>query len=311
MRVTRVAGLVIAALLLPAVAVAQEPETNRSAGAVTAPEGGAAWASFKQLDVREQRSSRSVFVAQNDARERSAGSPAARLGRSQHAGRPDGCYADAIGSSAGALRLVEVCPGEGGYRGLAGEAFGVTTLVLRDPVTGELIEEAAGGSVQQQEQIVIDPFALAQRAAAALDLPRPAIRMSPDGEQVVQLRSWLWIPAAQWEPRQVSASAGPVTSTVTATPVRLTWDMGNGDRVSCDGPGTPYRQAVQVATSACGYIYQHSSAGRPGDAYRVTATVDWELTWSATGAPGGGDLGTLSRSTARSVPVAEVQALVQ
>ncbi|HSK98695.1 MAG TPA: hypothetical protein VK891_18855 [Euzebyales bacterium] len=300
----------MSALLTPP-ANAQEAANKRTAGAAQTSSGGAAWASFKQVDVQEQRSSRSVFVAQNDARERSAGSPAARLSRSQHAGRPDGCYADAIGSSAGALRLVEVCPGEGGYRGLAGEAFGVTTLVLRDPVTGELIEEPAGGIAQQQGQVVIDPFALAQRAAAVLDLPEPAMRMNPDGEQVVRLHSWLWIPAAQWEPRQVSASAGPVTSTVTATPVRLAWDMGNGDRVSCDGPGTPYRQAAQVATPACGYTYRHSSAGQPDDAYRVTATLDWELTWTASGAPGGGDLGTVSRSTTRSVPVAEVQALVQ
>jgi hypothetical protein len=293
-------------------AAAEPPVASREAGALSTPSGGASWASFKQIDVAEQRSSRDVFVARNAERERAAGSPAAALTRSEQSGRPEGCYADAIGASvSGTVHVLEVCPGRGGYQGgLTAEAFGITTLALRDPVTGAPLPTAEGGG---EELIAIDPRALAERAAAALDLPEPAIRMSPADDQVVRLASWLWIPSQQWEPRQVSASAGPVTSTVTATPVRLTWDMGNGDQVSCDGPGTPYRSAgaTQVDTSGCQYTYRHSSAGQPDEAYEVTATIAWELTWTATGAAGGGSLGTVTMSASQPVRVTEIQALVQ
>lgn len=283
------------------------------AGAASNASGGAAWASFKQIDVREQRSSRAVFVAQNAQRERTAGSPAAAVTRQQHSGRPNGCFGQTLSTSAaGTVRVLEVCPGEGGYRGLAGEAFGISVLTLRDPVTGEPIA-TGGGTAGQTELIVIDPLTLAQRAAAALDLPSPAIRMSPADDQVVQLPSWLWIPDGQWQPQQVSASAGPVTSTVTATPVRVTWDMGNGDTVDCDGPGTPYRArfAGQSGATDCSYTYRYSSAGQPGESYQVTSTVAWELTWTATGAAGGGGLGTVETSAAQPVRVTEIQALVQ
>ncbi len=297
-------------LVASANAIAAPPQETTGAGAASNATGGATWASFKQIDVAAQRSSREVFVAQNAERERAAGSPAAALTRSQHSGRPDGCYGETLSAANGAMRVLEVCPGLGGYRGLAGEAFGISTLTLRDPVTGEPISTDDGDG---QELIVIDPHALAERAAAALDLPEPTIHMSPEDDQVVRLASWLWVPAAQWEPRQVSASAGPVTSTVTATPTRLVWDMGNGDHVSCDGPGTPYRTSVasQGGTSGCRYTYRHSSAGQPGDAYQVTATIEWELTWTATGAAGGGSLGSIEMSTTQPVRVSEIQALVQ
>jgi hypothetical protein len=158
-----------------------------------------------------------------------------------------------------------------------------------------------------------DPQTLAQQAAAVLDLPTPDLHLNPEGDQVVRLPAWLWIAADQWEPRRVSASAGPVTTTVTATPARVTWDMGNGDEVQCDGPGTPYqpRYAGRPEATDCRYTYRRSSAGQPGEVYEVTATVHWELAWSATGAAGGGDLGTVPMSTTQPARVTQIQALVQ
>lgn len=235
------------------------------------------------------------------------------VSRAERSGRPDGCYSETLGATDGALTLLEVCPGYGGYKGgAAAEAFGISVLRLSDPVTGEPLPTVAppSGGV---EMIVVDPRILAERAAAALDLPTPVIRMSPSGDQVAQLPSWLWIGGGRWQPQQVSASAGPVTSTVTARPSRVVWDMGNGDRVVCDGPGRPYqpRFAGRPDATDCRYTYRNGSASQPGAAYQVTATVDWRLSWSATGAPGGGSLGVVPMSTTRSVRVSEVQALVQ
>ena len=89
--------------------------------------------------------------------------------------------------------------------------------------------------------------------------------------------------------------------------------MGNGDVVVCNDPGTPYdtsRPAAEQSTT-CSYTYEHTSAGQPGDAYQVTATVEWQVSWTVTGAPGGGALPSLSTSSATSVRVAEMQALSQ
>lgn len=161
-------------------------------------------------------------------------------------------------------------------------------------------------------RVIIDPAALAQQAENELVLAEPAVRLNPAEDQIAQLASWLWLEGG-WAEQSASASAGPVTSTVTATPQRVRWSMGNGDEVVCGGPGTPYepRFAATPEASNCSYTYQHSSAGQPGDAYPVTATVEYALTWLAVGAAGGGDLGVVEQSTTVPVRVSELQALVQ
>ncbi len=134
---------------------------------------------------------------------------------------------------------------------------------------------------------------------------------APDIPQLVNLATYLWLPAEQWQPESVSATAGGVTSTVTATPMRVIWDMGQGDTVVCAGPGLPYRPDLpdDRQPSDCHYTYLASSSGEPGQAYTVTATVEWETTWSVSGAPGGGSLGTVSSSSSTTVQVAELHQL--
>jgi len=158
-----------------------------------------------------------------------------------------------------------------------------------------------------------DPGDLAEEALDRTPLPEPTIAMAPRPEnpQLVNLATFLWVPADQWRPLTASATAGPVTSTVTATPKRVIWDMGQGDRVICDGPGLPYDPTLSDAAnpSTCRFTYRRSSAGQPGQAFTVTATVEWETTWTVTGAAGGGGLGTLSRSSSTTITVAELQAL--
>jgi hypothetical protein len=159
----------------------------------------------------------------------------------------------------------------------------------------------------------VNPVELAQDALQRTPLPEPQIAMSPDPSipQVVNLVTFLWLPADQWTPRTASASAGGVTSTVTATPARVVWDMGQGDTVVCNGPGVPYVPSLPDAAqpSDCRFTYRRSSAGQPGQAFTVTATVEWETTWAVSGAAGGGSLGTVERSSSISVRVAEIQVL--
>ena len=152
-----------------------------------------------------------------------------------------------------------------------------------------------------------NPRVLAERAVKDAELPVPTVVTSPPPDQplVVNLATWLSVDPAVWAPVNVSAAAGGVTVTATAVPDRVVWDLGNSDRVSCDGPGTRYdpnRPAAEQSPT-CSYTYR-----QPGT-YQITATVEWRVTWQAVGAPGGGDLGAARRSTTVPVRVVEIQAV--
>ena len=157
------------------------------------------------------------------------------------------------------------------------------------------------------------PGELAEEAAQQTVLPAPSVGLSPAPPvmQLVNLPVFLWIDAGQWVPQSASASAGGVTSTVTATPRRVVWDMGNGDSVVCEGPGVPYVPRVpdEEQNADCSYTYRRSSAREPDEAFTITTTLEWDVAWVAVGAPGGGSLGTARRSTSTVVQVGEIQVL--
>jgi hypothetical protein len=155
---------------------------------------------------------------------------------------------------------------------------------------------------------------LAQQAANSVALPLPVVRMNPAAgqEQVVHVKTWLWIDPGAWRPVSATATAGPVSVTATATPDSVEWQMGDGrGDVRCNGPGRPYDLSRSAAsqTPTCSYTYTQASSNAPGGAFKVTATITYHVTWAATGAPGGGDLGVATRSTTVSVRVGEIQAI--
>ena len=131
------------------------------------------------------------------------------------------------------------------------------------------------------------PVVVAEQAARTLGLSSPVIEMAPpDGHpQLVNVATWLWVDPSAWHPVSASASVGLVTTTAVATPTKVVFDMGDGQRVTCVGPGTPYDPSAPDATTDCSYTWP-----APGT-YLVSATVYWSVTWSAQGAPGGGSLG--------------------
>ena len=154
--------------------------------------------------------------------------------------------------------------------------------------------------------VQVAPVVVAEQAARQLGLGSPTIEMAPpDGSaQLVGVASWLWIDPAAWRAVSASATAGPVTTTATATPTKVVWNMGDGDSVTCDGPGTPYSASDPNATTACSYTWP--APGR----FTVTATVYWSVAWTATGAPGGGNLGVQAGQPAEvPVTVTESQAI--
>lgn len=157
----------------------------------------------------------------------------------------------------------------------------------------------------------VSPVVLARQAVSHLGLPALSVHMAPpsDADQLVGLASWLWVTG--WQPRSASATAGPVTATVTAAPTEVVWDLA-GHQVTCSGAGTAYRPDMPAGNqhTSCSYTWTQSSAGAPGGRFPVTATVYWQVTWAAHGAAGGGSLGRVAGPPATAaVAVAEGQAI--
>ncbi len=173
---------------------------------------------------------------------------------------------------------------------------------------------------------VISPAQLAQIAQNQIQLVAPPLQLSPavGVNQIVHVPTWAWLPPADYAPLTATAAAGPVVVTATASPqsINITYtDGGPSKSVSCAGAGTPYSDAlaaqlsparpILAASPSCGWTFQNSSAGAPAEKDPVSATVTYGVTWTVTGAAGGGNLGALvSPPTAYAVQVAEVQAII-
>ena len=165
---------------------------------------------------------------------------------------------------------------------------------------------AANGQPPAPPVAAVNPALVGQQAVSKLVMASPAIEMAPPAgaPQLVTVPAWLWLGAGGWQDLSATATTGPVTATATATPTKVVWDMGDGQSVTCDGPGVAYNPGAPNASTSCSHAWS-----RPGD-YQVTATVYWQVGWTATGAPGGGNLGVLAGPPAHAgVRVTESQAV--
>jgi hypothetical protein len=184
-------------------------------------------------------------------------------------------------------------------------ADGVRDAFYRPPVWIADAPPRAGRAA-----VLPSPAQLAQAAYRQLRLPSPGVESSPEDEQLVGLPTWLWLDRGEWAPVSATASVPGVSVTAVARPVSVVWMLGDGSTVTCSGPGTAYTSSSVGPKSAspdCGHTYRVSSAGRPEDAFAVSATVHWRVTWSGAGQNGVfPDLTTVSSAAFR---VAESQGL--
>jgi hypothetical protein len=128
---------------------------------------------------------------------------------------------------------------------------------------------------------------------------------------LVGMPTWMWVaqPSANtWGPITRTASAGGVTVTATAKVSKVVWSMGDGSSVTCTSPGTPYQDSYGKRSSPeCGHTYTRTSLGQPGDAYHVSATSYWVVTWAGGGQTGIIDLDFTANTQ---IKVGEMQVLV-
>lgn len=180
-------------------------------------------------------------------------------------------------------------------------AAGVTDGLYRPPVW--IPDGQQPGAAQ-----LPTPAEEAQVAYKQLRLPTPSIAANPAGEQLVNLPTWMWL-SNGWGPVSATAAVPGVSVTATATPTSVSWSMGDGSTVTCTGAGTPFRPGTDPAASSpnCGHTYRTSSASQSGQAFPVSATVHWTVTWAGAGQAGVfPDLTTIGNAAFR---VAESQAL--
>ena len=109
----------------------------------------------------------------------------------------------------------------------------------------------------------------------------------------------------------ITAQAGPaVWITVTPTLDTTTFDLGNGDSITCASTGVPIESVhpdldVVEQSPTCGYTYLHSS---PDDApYQLSVTTTWVLPY--TSSEGSGEIPPLERTITIDYDVDEIQTI--
>lgn len=177
------------------------------------------------------------------------------------------------------------------------------TRTCRDSATGAVTESFFAESPS------VDPAALAEEALRSVAIPVPVIRTSPTADAlVVRIPTWLWVEGAWWRPYSATATAGTVSATATAQPVRTIWETGDGATVTCEGPGTPWVPGMAEDETQCSHSYTSSSEPRPSGLFDLTVTVEFGVSWTSNiGAAG--SLGAITRSATEAVRVGEIQAI--
>ncbi|WP_157432924.1 hypothetical protein [Actinomadura rifamycini] len=143
---------------------------------------------------------------------------------------------------------------------------------------------------------------LVQRAMDATAFPVPRVHTAPADKTYVRTETSLWVDGfevVQTEPITV----GDQTVQATATPISVTWDLGEKELV-CDNGGSENG-------ATCTYTYQRASAGRPGGAYRITATIAWNVSWTCEGSDCDAAGGSLGQQSMTSVPTPLVVGEIQ
>jgi len=162
------------------------------------------------------------------------------------------------------------------------------------------------------------PETLARQAMKTITFPAPSGHRSPSESQLyagipftwVNLWTFYWTDPATWHSLSATAAVGGVSATVTAVPMRLSFDPGNGTpAVICDGPGRAWDTSDgngPPTGGACAYQYSMASSG----ALITTQTITWKITWVGSGGASG-VLPDITTSTPGQLRVMQVQVVTR
>lgn len=156
----------------------------------------------------------------------------------------------------------------------------------------------------------VDGATLAKAAWKAVEIPAPSVEMNPrmdgDVQTLVGVENWVWASADTPQSVTATASAGPVSATVTATSSGLTLSAPDS-KVSCQGFGTPWQPGMPEGGSSCTMTFTRSSE-HLGGSTSVKVGVSYSASYTASdGAQG--SLPSVSTSGSLSLKVGEAQSL--
>lgn len=162
---------------------------------------------------------------------------------------------------------------------------------------------------------------LAHQASAIVydNIPAPWGEFAPPARRgVVNLGTWFWVNPLLWVPVRATAwvptPSGPLIVTTTATPKKLIFEPGDGDRGSgtteCSGPGIPWISSFgDHLDSPCMYTYRHSSARMRSGLFDATLSIRWHVTYASnTGVSG--SLGDVTVGASHQMLIREIHGLV-
>ena len=173
--------------------------------------------------------------------------------------------------------------------------------------------------VEVPRRTAADLLVMAERELKEKAVPKPVPILQPldakFGWTYVHVPLDFRVSTDTWKPVMVTAHAGPVFATVTATPARLTFDPGDDHNdspppTSCGGTDPVVGYEAKFP-GACSYTYRHASSTSRFDGYHfmTTTSIEWSVSWvSSTGA--GGVLPGFASQTQQPLAVAEVQGIV-
>lgn len=171
-----------------------------------------------------------------------------------------------------------------------------------------------------RDRAAVSPARLAHQAQRRLDLEPPVIELRPGEQAMHYVHSQTLLGIGDWEPRQSAVSVPGVTVTVDAVPQRLVWRIEDGTYdssgaantfpVECAGPPSALKESAGAvgAKAACEHTWTRPSSISRDGKFGLTAVVQYRVTWTVDGAPGGGDLGLVESAPAHvRVVVSEIQ----
>ncbi|WP_419924230.1 hypothetical protein [Candidatus Poriferisocius sp.] len=133
----------------------------------------------------------------------------------------------------------------------------------------------------------VETARLGNEAWGRLAIPEPATQMAPGIVTLVQIPTYVWVPAADRTPVSETATAtlnGQELSVIaTAYPRRLGFlrvDMGDGSTIWCDADEVAAFDLARDPLdqpSSCFHHYRRSSVSAPDLRYRVVVTAYWDV----------------------------------
>lgn len=166
------------------------------------------------------------------------------------------------------------------------------------------------------------PAQLALMAASHMTLPAPTIQTWPPMAKGAVVNLSTWVHVTNWGASTTSASAGPVTSTVTARPTTMVLsapdstdageDYNSPITATCAGPGPIYNPGIpdSAQSSPCELTWAWPSANfNSFGTYPMVVSVSYQVSWAASGAPGGGPLPSITATATIPLHVGEIEAI--